>query len=46
MRLDVWLHGTQTQLNEVRFINQQAGPHETSQIRGGGLHSARAVRRG
>jgi pimeloyl-ACP methyl ester carboxylesterase len=32
MRLDVWLHGTQTQLNEVRFIVQQSGPHETSQI--------------
>jgi hypothetical protein len=32
MRLDVWLHGTQMQLNEVRFVNQQAGPHETSQI--------------
>jgi pimeloyl-ACP methyl ester carboxylesterase len=32
MRLDVWLHGTQQQLNEVRFIAQQSGPHETSQI--------------
>ena len=32
MRLDVWLHGTQQQLNEVRFLQQQAGPHETSQI--------------
>ena len=32
MRLDVWLHGTQQQLNEVRFINQQEGPHSTSQI--------------
>ena len=27
MRLDVWLHGTQQQMNEVRFITQQAGPH-------------------
>jgi pimeloyl-ACP methyl ester carboxylesterase len=27
MRLDVWLHGTQQQLNEVRFVNQQAAPH-------------------
>ena len=32
MRLDVWLHGTQQQLNEVRFINQQESPHSTSQI--------------
>ena len=32
MRLDVWLHGTQQQKNEVRFLQQQAGPHETSQI--------------
>ena len=32
MRLDIWLHGTQQQLNEVRFLQQQAGPHETSQI--------------
>ncbi|GAC1467196.1 MAG: prolyl oligopeptidase family serine peptidase [Gemmatimonadaceae bacterium] len=32
MRLDVWLHGTQTELNEVRFIVQQSGPHSTSQI--------------
>src|SRR5687767_5486782 len=32
MRLDVWLHGTQMQLNEVRFVNQQAGAHQTSQI--------------
>jgi len=32
MRLDVWLHGTQLQLNEVRFITQQEAPHETSQI--------------
>ena len=32
MRLDVWLHGTQQQLNEVRFLQQQAGPHNTSQI--------------
>ncbi len=32
MRLDVWLHGTQTELNEVRFIVQQSGPHQTSQI--------------
>ena len=32
MRLDVWLHGTQMQLNEVRFIVQQEGPHSTSQI--------------
>jgi hypothetical protein len=32
MRLDVWLHGTQQQLNEVRFINQQEAPHSTSQI--------------
>ena len=32
MRLDVWLHGTQQQMNEVRFITQQSGPHETSQI--------------
>ena len=32
MRLDVWLHGTQLQLNEVRFITQQEGDHETSQI--------------
>ena len=27
VRLDVWLHGTQTQLNEVRFINQQSKSH-------------------
>jgi hypothetical protein len=27
MRLDVWLHGTQQQLNEVRFIAQQSGRH-------------------
>jgi pimeloyl-ACP methyl ester carboxylesterase len=32
MRLDVWLHGTQVQMNEVRFLQQQAGPHENSQI--------------
>jgi pimeloyl-ACP methyl ester carboxylesterase len=32
MRLDVWLHGTQLQLNEVRFISQQEAPHSTSQI--------------
>jgi pimeloyl-ACP methyl ester carboxylesterase len=32
MRLDVWLHGTQQQLNEVRFIAQQSADHETSQI--------------
>jgi pimeloyl-ACP methyl ester carboxylesterase len=32
MRLDVWLHGTQMQMNEIRFMQQQAGPHETSQI--------------
>ncbi len=32
MRLDVWLHGTQQQMNEVRFLQQQAGTHETSQI--------------
>jgi hypothetical protein len=32
MRLDVWLHGTQMQLNEVRFLVQQDGPHSTSQI--------------
>ena len=32
MRLDIWLHGTQQQLNEVHFLAQQAGPHETSQI--------------
>jgi len=32
MRLDIWLHGTQQQLNEVHFLQQQAGPHETSQI--------------
>ena len=32
MRLDVWLHGTAQQLNEVRFINQQEAPHATSQI--------------
>ena len=32
MRLDIWLHGTAQQLNEVRFLAQQAGPHETSQI--------------
>jgi pimeloyl-ACP methyl ester carboxylesterase len=32
MRLDVWLHGTAQQLNEVRFINQQEQPHATSQI--------------
>jgi len=32
MRLDVWLHGTQQQMNEVRFLQQQAGPHQTSQI--------------
>jgi predicted esterase len=27
MRLDVWLHGTDVQLNEVRFINQQSRAH-------------------
>jgi pimeloyl-ACP methyl ester carboxylesterase len=32
MRLDIWLHGTQTAMNEVRFLQQQAGPHENSQI--------------
>jgi hypothetical protein len=32
MRLDIWLHGTQMQLNEVRFVNQQAGARQTSQI--------------
>ena len=32
MRLDVWLHGTAQQMNEVRFLQQQAAPHETSQI--------------
>ncbi len=32
MRLDIWLHGTQLQLNEVRFIAQQSAPHPTSQI--------------
>jgi len=32
MRLDIWLHGTAMQMNEVRFLAQQAGPHETSQI--------------
>lgn len=32
MRLDIWLHGTQQQMNEVRFLQQQAGPHNTSQI--------------
>jgi hypothetical protein len=32
MRLDVWLHGTQQQMNEVRFLAQQAAPHGTSQI--------------
>ena len=32
MRLDVWLHGTQQQMNEVRFLAQQAAPHQTSQI--------------
>src|SRR5229473_1037118 len=32
MRLDVWLHGTQMQLNEVRFITQQESDHQTSQI--------------
>jgi hypothetical protein len=32
MRLDIWLHGTQTEMNEVRFLQQQAGPHNTSQI--------------
>jgi pimeloyl-ACP methyl ester carboxylesterase len=32
MRLDVWLHGTQQQNNEVRFLQQQAGQHENSQI--------------
>lgn len=32
MRLDVWLHGTQMQNNEVRFLQQQAGPHGNSQI--------------
>jgi hypothetical protein len=26
-RLDVWLHGTEIPLNEVRFINQQSGAH-------------------
>ena len=32
IRLDIWLHGTQQQMNEVRFLQQQAGPHNTSQI--------------
>jgi pimeloyl-ACP methyl ester carboxylesterase len=32
MRLDIWLHGTQQEMNEVRFLQQQAGPHNTSQI--------------
>ncbi|MSO29636.1 MAG: hypothetical protein EXQ48_01650 [Acidobacteria bacterium] len=32
MRLDIWLHGTAMQMNEVRFLAQQAGPHGTSQI--------------
>ena len=32
MRLDIWLHGTQLQLNEVRFLTQQEAPHDTSQI--------------
>jgi hypothetical protein len=32
MRLDIWLHGTQLQLNEVHFIAQQSKPHTTSQI--------------
>ena len=32
MRLDIWLHGTAQQMNEVRFLAQQAGAHETSQI--------------
>jgi len=32
MRLDIWLHGTQMELNEVHFLQQQAGPHQTSQI--------------
>jgi hypothetical protein len=32
MRLDVWLHGTQIQLNEVRFLSQQDAPHSNSQI--------------
>ena len=27
MRLDIWLHGTAMQMNEVRFLQQQAGPH-------------------
>lgn len=27
MRLDVWLHGTAEQMNEVRFIAQQSIPH-------------------
>src|SRR5262245_4072512 len=27
MRLDVWLHGTQLELNEVRFIAQQSRKH-------------------
>ena len=44
MRLDIWLHGTQQQNNEVRFLQQQAGPHETSQIPGRRLHHGRAVR--
>jgi pimeloyl-ACP methyl ester carboxylesterase len=32
MRLDVWLHGTQERMNEVRFLAQQSGPHVTPQI--------------
>lgn len=32
MRLDVWLHGTQIELNEVRFLAQQGAPHGNSQI--------------
>ena len=27
MRLDIWLHGTEVPLNEVRFINQQSKDH-------------------
>ena len=44
MRLDVWLHGTQQQMNEVRFLQQQAGPARDVADSSPTTTSARAVR--
>ena len=44
MRLDIWLHGTQQQMNEVRFLQQQAGPHRDIADPRRRLHHGRAVR--